>query len=166
MGLLLRHRQALAVARVAWLHRDGNDRTGVQVYRVLVLVAQVSATVLHLGDAGVAVVRVDPVLVPCLVLALFVQAGAVLLRGVFDALGAGQRLEAVRVALAAVASLQRAYRSVGLQRGGVDAQGATEDQTRLAQARQHPVEDLLVDLRRQALSCARQLLIRARLGRP
>src|SRR5262245_612080 len=57
------------VALVSALHRDTDDRAGVQVNGVLGLVGQMRPAIIHLGDLGVGIVRMGPVLIRPLLLA-------------------------------------------------------------------------------------------------
>src|SRR4029453_18743196 len=67
-GLGQRVRQRLPVAGIGAVDRDGHDRAGVEINRVLGLVSQMGAAVLHLGDLRVGVRRRSPVLVRALLL--------------------------------------------------------------------------------------------------
>ncbi len=58
------------VAVVGILHRHADDRAGLQVDRMLGLVGQMRAAVLHLGDLRVGIVRMRPVVVRALLLPL------------------------------------------------------------------------------------------------
>ena len=71
-------------------------------------------------------------------------------------LSLAMRVSIVAVALAAVAPHDRAQRGVGLHRRAVDADPLALDQAALGQALQHPGEDLVVHLERQARAGAAQ----------
>ena len=92
-----------------------------------------------------------------LALALAVQPDQVIGRRCRDAALLGQPLQHLPVAFAAVAADDRAQRRIGLHRRGVDADPVALDQAVLGQPLQHPGEDRLVHLERQA---------RARLAEP
>ena len=51
------------VALIRILHGDGHDGTGLQVHRVLGPVRQVRPPVFHLGDFGVGIARMGPIVV-------------------------------------------------------------------------------------------------------
>ena len=70
--------------------------------------------------------------------------------GVAMPLSLARRCEHLAVAFAAVAADDRAQRRVGLHRRGVDADPLALDQAVLGQPLQHPGEDRLVHLERQA----------------
>ncbi len=144
--------QALRVAPRARLDRDGHHRTAVHVDRVLDLVREVRAPVLQLGDLGVGIVGVLPVVVGGLVLALLVDAREIRASRGLDARLLRQRLEEGVVALAAVAAHDALHRRVGFHRRRVDAPRLALEEARLGQHLQHEGEDLLVRFEVQALA--------------
>ena len=56
------------VALVGALHRDADNRAGLQIDRMLGLVGQMRAPVLHLGDLGIGIARMRPLVVRPLLL--------------------------------------------------------------------------------------------------
>ena len=69
------------------LYGHGHHRPRLQIDRVLGLVPQVRASILHLGDLGVRVMGMGPVIVGALVLSLAVKARQVLACRCFNARG-------------------------------------------------------------------------------
>ena len=151
-----RPRQRRRVPLVGAGHLDRHQGLGVQIDRVFGLVRQVGPPVLHLGDAGLRVVRMLPVLVGAFARPLLVEPSQILARRRLDPFGLGQALQVLAVALPGVPPHHVAQGGVGLQGRGVHRQGLALEQPFLGQHAQHPVEHLLVDLLRQALADARQ----------
>ena len=56
-------RQRLGISGSTAVQRYGHDSTAVHVHGVLTLVSEMSATVFHLGDLGVRIVRMRPIVV-------------------------------------------------------------------------------------------------------
>jgi hypothetical protein len=126
------------------LHRDPDDRAGLQVDGFLGLVRQVRAPVFHLRDLRVRIVRMGPIVVRALLLPFPIDPRQV---------GAGWRLDARRlrelrqeilIALPGVAPHDAAQRRVGLQRRRVNADGLALHQSRIGESLQHPGEDRFV----------------------
>ena len=118
---------------------------------MLGLVGETRAAVLQLGDLGLGIARRGPVGVrQPLAFSLAVEPDQVVRRRRRDAALLGQPLEHLAVALAGVAPHDRAQRRVGLHGRGVDADPVALDQPVLRQPLQHPGEDRLVHLQRQA----------------
>ena len=146
LGLQQRPRQRFGVAFIGTRQGHGNDRLRVHVHRVLHLVRQMSATILHLGNAGIRIVRMFPVLIGAFLWALLVDPGQILSRRRSDARGFGQLREKLVVTLARVPAHDAAHGGIGIQHRGVDAQRLPLQQFRFGQHLQHPVEDLLMRL--------------------
>ncbi len=90
------------IALIGALHRDAHDRAGGQVDRVLSLVREMYAPVLHLRDARVRIVRMSPVRVPAFLGALPIEAGQVRARRRLDPRGLREACQKVpRVLLVA-----------------------------------------------------------------
>ena len=53
----------VGVALIGFLQRDSYNSTGLQIHGMLSFVRQMGASILHLGDARVRVIRMRPVLV-------------------------------------------------------------------------------------------------------
>ena len=163
------HREGLdqggGVALVRVLHRDAHDGPGLQVHRVLGLVCEMRAAVLHLGDLGVRIMRVRPVVVRPFLLPLPIEPGQ---------LGAGRRCDAggLRqpgqpgvVGLAGLPPHDAPHRRVGFQRRRIDADRVPLDELRVGQPLQHPREHRLVRLEvDQATGPRQRRVIRRRLG--
>ncbi len=138
------------VAAIGGVDRGRDDRLGVQIDRVLGLVGQARAAVLHAGDLRLGVGRARPLgIAQPLALALAIE----LLQ-----LGRARRRHAAllghpgqhrAVALAAVAPADRAHRRVGLHGRRVDADALALDQSALGELLQHPGEHPLMHLERQ-----------------
>ena len=75
------------VAGVRALQGDGDQRAGLQIDGMLGFVGQMRPAVFHLRDLGIGIVRVRPVLVRRLLLALAVQPRQVVTRRRLDARG-------------------------------------------------------------------------------
>ena len=134
---------------------------------MLGLVGEVRAPVLQLGDLGLGIGRRGPLRVrQPLALPLAVEPDQVLGRRRRDPALGGQTPEHLAVALAVVAPHDRAQGGVGLHGRGVDADALALDQAVLGQPLQHPGEDGLVHLQRQAAAgLAQPGVVRHRLGR-
>ena len=95
--------QRLGVPLIGAAQMDRHQGLGIQIDRMLGLMSQVGASVLHLGNAGVRIVRVLPVVVGALLGSLLVELGQILPRRRLDAFGLGQTLQILIVALTRVA---------------------------------------------------------------
>ena len=134
------------VALVGALQRDGDNGAGVQVDRMLGFVGQMRPAVFHLRDLRIGVVRVGPLLVRRLLLALLVHPCQVLARRGLDPRGRGEPGQKRLIALAGVAPHDAAHRGVRLERGGIDRHGLPLEQSRLDESLLHPREDGAVRL--------------------
>ena len=108
------------VARCAGIDRHRQDRAAVQVNRVLGLVSQVRAAVLHLRDLRVRIVGVVPIVVRALLRPLAVDSSQVGLRRRLDSRGLRKIHEEVLIALTRIATHQALHRRIGFERRCVD----------------------------------------------
>ena len=156
-GARQRARQGRGVAPVGRMHLGRDHRAGIEIDRVLGLVGQMRAAVLQLGDPRVRIGRALPLRVgQLLAFAVAIQPDQVLGRRRLDAALLGHPRQHLAVALAGVAPDDRPQRRVGLHGRGIDADPLALDQAVLGQSLQHPGEDLVVDLERQAGAGAAQ----------
>jgi hypothetical protein len=79
LGKRVSHGGRIALIRV--LHCDANDHARVEIDRMLGLLGQMSPAILHLRDLGVGIVRMGPVMIRPLLLALPIDARQVGLSG-------------------------------------------------------------------------------------
>jgi hypothetical protein len=92
-------RLTLAGALVGALHRDADTRAGLQIDRMLGLVGQMRAPVLHPGDFGIGIARMRPLVVRPLLLALPIEPRQVGPRRRANARGLRQPSQKLLVAL-------------------------------------------------------------------
>src|SRR6266513_2722557 len=109
-----------SVPLICVLHGHAHHGAGLQVDRVLRLVCQVRASIFHLGDLGVRVMRMGPIVIGAFVLSLAIDARQVLASGRLYARGLRQLGEKLLIALAAVASHDTAQCRIGFKRGCVN----------------------------------------------
>ena len=109
------------ISLICVLYGHATHRTSLQVHRVLRLVRQVRASILHLGDLGVRVMRMGPIVIGAFVLPLAIDARQVLASGRFYTRGLRELGQKFLIALAAVASHDTAQRRIGFKRGCVNA---------------------------------------------
>ncbi len=102
--------------------------------------SQMGAPILHLGDARVAVVRIDPLLVAPLLFPLAVQSRQIFPRGRLNPGLPGQPFQKLLVALAVVTPHNRAQRRIGFQGGGINANPLAFEQSPVGQQSQYPEE--------------------------
>jgi hypothetical protein len=137
-------RRRIALDATVQSHR--HHRARIHVDGVFLLVGEVRAAVLHLGDLRVWVVRIYPVLVRALLLPLTVDARQILSRRRRNP----RRFREVRkkrlVAAKIVAAHDRSQRCVGFQRRRIDTERLSLQQIILAQQTEHPREDFLMCL--------------------
>ena len=112
----------LRVAGSSAMQRHADDRTRLEVDRLLVLVREVSSPALHLHDLRLGVLGVHPLLVRPLLRPLAVEPRQILARRLFDPLGLRQLDQKLPVTASIVASNDRPQRRVRLQRRRVDPQ--------------------------------------------
>jgi len=135
-----------AISLSGVLQRHGHHRSGVQIDCVLGLVRQVRSSIFHLGNLGVRVVRMAPVVVGALVLSLAVKARQLLAAGRLYARGLCQLSEKFLIALARIASDDTTQCRVGFERSGVNADCFPSHQARFGQPLKDPGKDRLVRL--------------------
>src|ERR1017187_7986428 len=107
------------VARVGRLQRDPHHRSAAEIHRVFHLVRQVRPPILHLGDAGIRIVRMLRLLIRSLVRSLPIQPRQLLARRGLDPRLLRQPLQKLLVAFSRVPPHDRPQRGVRFQRGGV-----------------------------------------------
>ncbi len=128
------------VAPVVRLNRHGDDRTRIHIDRMLSLVSQVCATILHFGDLRVWIVKLLPVVILSFLLALAVLSRQILARRRLDVRSLGQTLQELVIARARIAAHDVAQRGVGLQRGRVDPYRLALDQSRTGPDSTRPIK--------------------------
>ena len=133
------HRGGISQVRPLQRHRD--NRSGFHVHGMLGFVGQVGAAVLHLGDARIRIIPIDPLLVRPFLLPLAIHSRQVFPCRRGDAGLLGQPFEKLLVALSVVSPHDRAHRRVGLQRGRVNADLLALHQSRVRQQSQDPRKD-------------------------
>jgi len=111
------------------LHRDRDDRPGLQVDGVLGFVRQMRSAVFHLGDFGVGIERMGPIIVRPFLRSLSVKARQVLACRRIDAGRVGELRQELLICGAAIAPHDAAQRRVCFQRGRVNANRLAFDQT-------------------------------------
>ena len=108
---------------------------------MLGLVREMRPAVLHLGNLGVGIVRMGPVVIRAFLLPLPIDARQIGARRRPDAGGLGERRHKLLIAFAAVASDDAPQCGVRFQRRGVHADRLAFDQAGRAQTLQDPRED-------------------------
>jgi hypothetical protein len=96
--------------------------------------SQMRPAILHLRDLGVGIVRMRPVVIRALPLALPIDARQIGTRGRSNARGLRERGQEFLIALAAIASHDAAQRRIRFQRRRVDAERLPLHQARRTQA--------------------------------
>ena len=128
------------------MQRDGDNRSGLHVHRMLGLVSQMRAPILHLGDAGIGIVRMRPVVVGAFLGTPAIQLRQLLTRGRFDAAFRRQPHQKLFVALSGIAPHHRSQCRVGFQRRCVYADCCPFEQLLFSQYLKHPLEHRLMRL--------------------
>src|SRR5277367_1668527 len=118
-----------------------NHRARVQIDRVLGLVRQVRAPVLHLRDPRILVLRALPLLVRGALLALAVQPRQVFAGRRREAGSLRQSAQKLLVTLPRLAPHDRTHGRVGFQGRRIDGNPLTFEQPAISQYAQHPAED-------------------------
>ena len=132
------------IAHRAALRGDRYNRTRVQIHRLLRLVGQVRGAMLHLHHFGVRIVRIHPLFIGRLLLALAIHAPHRRLVVRIDTRFRRQLPQILPVALACVATHDGAHRRVGFQRRCIDADGLALQHSTPRYFRQHEGEDRLM----------------------
>ena len=104
------------------------------------LVRQVRPPILHLGDAGIRIVRMLPLLIRSLVRSLPIQPRQLFARGGLDPRLLRQPLQELLIAFSRVPPHDRPQRGIRFQRGRVHSQRLPLQQPLLRQHSQHPGE--------------------------
>ena len=134
------------VARVGVLDGHADDRARLQVHRVLRLVGQVGAAVLHLRDLRVRVLRVGPVVVGTLLRPFPVEPGQLRPCRRRNAQRDGQSVQEGLVAFTGVPPDDTPHRCVRFQRRCIDPDRLALDESGVGQPLQHPRENRFVRL--------------------
>ena len=113
---------------------------------MLDLVSQMRATILHLRDARIRILRVRPVVVGALLLSFAVKARKLFTAGIFDSRSSGQFLQILVILLARVSPDDRFQGGVGFQRRRIHRDRLTVHQPMLDHNLQHPAEHRLMRL--------------------
>ena len=137
LGQRLLNRGGVALVRP--LHRDADDRAGLEIDRMLGLVREMRPAVLHLGNLGVGIVRMAPVVIRAFLLPLPIDSRQIGARRRPDAGGLGERRQKLLIALAAVASDDAPQGGVRFQRRGIHADRLAFDQVGRTETLQTPV---------------------------
>ena len=129
------HRDRLGDRRritlIGALHRHAHDRPGLQIDRVLGLVRQMRAAILHFRDARVGVVRMPPVGIAALLRALAIEARQVRPCRRLDARRLCEPCQKLLIRLAGIAPDDAAQRRVRLKRRRIDPDRLPLDHLRL-----------------------------------
>ncbi len=111
------------IALVGSLNRDANHRSGFQIHGVFGLVSQMRAAVLHLGDAGVRILRVLPVIVGTLLRPLAIYARQILPGRCLNTRFLCQFRQVGLVTVSGIPPYNAAQSRVGFQSGRIHPEG-------------------------------------------
>ncbi len=153
--LLQRLVDRLRVSLGAAMQRHTQNGPALQVHRLLRLVREVRAAILHLRDLGIRIVRILPLLVRQLLLPLAVETSQLRTSQRRQARSLCQATHELLVARTRIPTNDAAQRSVRLQRRRVHAHCLPRYQTRLRQALKNPAEHLAVSLQIDQTTSAR-----------
>ena len=143
--------QRLCIPLIGLMDRRGNDRTRIQIQRMLRLVAKPGAAVLHLGDPSIGISRALPIFVgELLPLTLSVQPDQIVGRRRLNPALLGEALQHLTVALATITAHDRTKRCIRLHRRRIHANAIALDQAMLGKLCQDPGEHRLMGFQRQA----------------
>ena len=151
------------VAGVGALQRHGDNRAGLQIDRMLGLVGQMRAAIFHLRDLRIRIVRVRPVFVRRLLLALPIQPRQVLPRRRLDARGLREPRQKLLIVFSRIAPHDAAHRRIGFERRRIDRHRLALEQPGLGQPLLDPREDGAMGLQIDQPSRARNRRV---IGRP
>jgi hypothetical protein len=121
------------IAQIGFLQRHRHHCPGVHVHRVLGLMGQVRAPVLHLGDARVRIMWVHPLVIRPLLFSLPIHPRQVFPCGSRDTRLLCQPFQEILVALSVIPPYDRTHRRVGLQRRGINSDPLALHQTGIRQ---------------------------------
>ncbi len=142
------------IALVGSLNRDANHRSGFQIHGVFGLVSQMRAAVLHLGDAGVRILRVLPVIVGTLLRPLAIYARQILPGRCLNTRFLCQFRQVGLVTVSGIPPYNAAQSRVGFQSGRIHPEGLALHQVRLSEPAQDPGKDCAMRLHIHAPSRA------------
>src|SRR6476469_297921 len=117
-----------------------HHRAGLQIDRMLGLMREVRAAVLHLRDLRIGIMRIDPVLVGAFVGPLAIEFRQLLARGRLDSGFFRQLDQELFVRYASIAAYDRAQRRIRFQSRAIDGDRVALQQTFLSQHAQYPRE--------------------------